>query len=123
MIASDGDNIPVSALPVDGTFPTGTTQWEKRNLSLEIPVWEPDLCIQCGKCVLVCPHAVIRHKVYDEKIARRAGDVQAHGSKFKEFAEGMAYTVQVAPEDCTGCTLCVEVCPVKDKTQVGTQGD
>jgi pyruvate-ferredoxin/flavodoxin oxidoreductase len=115
-----GDDIPVSAFPIDGTFPTATTQWEKRNLALEIPVWESRLCIQCGKCVFVCPHAVIRHKVYDEKLLADAPQSFKHmPSKFKEFSEGMAYTVQVAPEDCTGCTLCVEVCPVKDKTQVG----
>jgi pyruvate-ferredoxin/flavodoxin oxidoreductase len=120
IIGFDGDNIPVSAFPVDGTFPTGTTQWEKRNLALEIPVWETDLCIQCGKCVMVCPHAVIRHKVYDEKLLNDAPEAFKHmPSKFKEFSQGMAYTVQVAPEDCTGCTLCVEVCPVKDKSQVG----
>ncbi|HEX6268964.1 MAG TPA: pyruvate:ferredoxin (flavodoxin) oxidoreductase [Anaerolineales bacterium] len=120
IIGFDGDNLPVSAFPVDGTFPTGTTQWEKRNLALEIPVWETDLCIQCGKCVMVCPHAVIRHKVYDEKLLENAPETFKHmPSKFKEFSQGMAYTVQVAPEDCTGCTLCVEVCPVKDKSQVG----
>src|SRR5215212_2108854 len=120
MIGSDGDNIPVSAFPVDGTFPTGTTQWEKRNIALDIPVWEPDLCIQCGKCVMVCPHAVIRHKVYSEKLVASAPETFKHmPSKFKEFSPGYAYTLQVAPEDCTGCTLCVEVCPVKDKTQVG----
>lgn len=119
MIAYEGDKIPVSALPVDGTFPTATTQWEKRNLALEIPVWEPDLCIQCGKCVFVCPHAVIRHKVYDEKLLKDAPPTFKHtAAKFKEFP-GMAYTVQVAPEDCTGCTLCVQVCPVKDKSQAG----
>ena len=120
IINSDGDNIPVSAFPVDGTFPLGTTQWEKRNLALEIPVWEKDLCIQCGKCVMVCPHAVIRHKVYDEKLTASAPETFKHmPSKFKEFSQGFAYTVQVAPEDCTGCTLCVEVCPAKDKSQVG----
>ncbi|HNN14871.1 MAG TPA: pyruvate:ferredoxin (flavodoxin) oxidoreductase, partial [Anaerolineales bacterium] len=120
IIDSDGDNIPVSAFPVDGTFPTGTTQWEKRNLSLEIPVWNADICIQCGKCVMVCPHAVIRHKVYDEKLVAGAPETFKHvKSKFKEFSEGYAYSLQVAPEDCTGCTLCVEVCPVKDKTAVG----
>lgn len=120
IIDSDGDNIPVSAFPVDGTFPTGTTQWEKRNLALEIPVWDADICIQCGKCVMVCPHAVIRHKVYDEKLLAKAPESFKHTpSKFKEFSTGFAYTVQVAPEDCTGCTLCVEVCPVKNKTQVG----
>ncbi|GAB4504196.1 MAG: pyruvate:ferredoxin (flavodoxin) oxidoreductase [Anaerolineales bacterium] len=119
MIAYEGDKVPVSALPADGTFPTATTQWEKRNLALEIPVWEPDLCIQCGKCVFVCPHAVIRHKVYDEKLLKDAPPTFKHtAAKFKEFP-GMAYTVQVAPEDCTGCTLCVQVCPVKDKSQVG----
>jgi pyruvate-ferredoxin/flavodoxin oxidoreductase len=120
IINSNGDNVPVSAFPVDGTFPTGTTQWERRNLALEIPVWESDLCIQCGKCVMVCPHAVIRHKVYDEKLLASAPETFKHmPSKFKEFSPGYAYTVQVAPEDCTGCTLCVEVCPAKDKSQVG----
>ncbi len=119
IIDADGDNIPVSAFPVDGTFPTGTTQWEKRNLALDIPVWEADLCIQCGKCVMVCPHAVIRHKVYDKALlAGKPETFKSMDSKFKEFP-GMAYTVQVAPEDCTGCTLCVEVCPAKDKTQAG----
>jgi pyruvate-ferredoxin/flavodoxin oxidoreductase len=116
IIAFEGDDIPVSAMPVDGTFPTGTTMWEKRNIALEIPVWETELCIQCGKCVFVCPHAVIRHKVYDKKFLENAPKTFKHmDSKFKEFP-GMAYTVQVAPEDCTGCTLCVEACPAKDKT-------
>ena len=120
MISFNGDNLPVSAMPIDGTYPLGTTQWEKRNLALEIPVWEESLCIQCGKCVMVCPHAVIRHKVYDEKLLAGAPETFKHmPSKFKEFSTGMAYTLQVAPEDCTGCTLCVEVCPVKDKSAVG----
>ena len=120
MITFDGDNLPVSAMPVDGSYPLGTTQWEKRNIALDIPVWEKDLCIQCGKCVMVCPHAVIRHKVYDEKLLADAPATFKHmPSKFKEFSQGFAYTVQVAPEDCTGCTLCVEVCPAKDKTQAG----
>jgi len=120
MIAQNGDVVPVSAMPADGTFPTATTQWEKRNLALEIPVWEPDLCIQCGKCVFVCPHAVIRHKVYDENLLEGAPETFKHMvSKFRDLGEGMAYTVQVAPEDCTGCTLCIEACPVKDKSQVG----
>ncbi|MCK6583094.1 MAG: pyruvate:ferredoxin (flavodoxin) oxidoreductase, partial [Anaerolineales bacterium] len=120
IINSDGDNIPVSAFPVDGTFPTGTTQWEKRNLALDIPVWNEDICIQCGKCVMVCPHAVIRHKVYEDKYLAGAPESFKHTvSKFKEFSPGYSYTLQVAPEDCTGCTLCVEVCPVKDKTAVG----
>ncbi|NCP86449.1 MAG: pyruvate:ferredoxin (flavodoxin) oxidoreductase [Anaerolineae bacterium CG_4_9_14_3_um_filter_57_17] len=119
MIAYEGDDVPVSAMPVDGTYPSATTRWEKRNIALEIPVWEPDLCIQCGKCVFVCPHAVIRHKVYDKAALEQAPESFKHmDSKFKEFP-GMAYTIQVAPEDCTGCTLCVEACPAKDKTQVG----
>ena len=119
MIVFEGDEIPVSGMPVDGTFPTGTTRWEKRNISLDIPVWEPDLCIQCGKCVFVCPHAVIRHKVYAGDLLKEApATFKSMDSKFKEFP-GMKYTVQVAPEDCTGCTLCVETCPVKDKSQVG----
>jgi pyruvate-ferredoxin/flavodoxin oxidoreductase len=120
MIAQNGDSVPVSAMPVDGTFPTGTTQWEKRNLALDIPVWEPDLCIQCGKCIFVCPHAVIRHKIYNEALLSGAPETfKSTKAKFKEFSESMAYTLQVAPEDCTGCTLCVEACPVKDKSQVG----
>ncbi len=116
MIAYEGDSLPVSAMPVDGTFPTGTTKWEKRNIALEIPVWESDLCIQCGKCVFVCPHAVIRHKVFDKKYLENAPSTYKYmDSKFKEFP-GMAYTVQVAPEDCTGCALCIEACPAKDKS-------
>lgn len=115
IIALEGEEVPVSMMPADGTFPSGTTQWEKRNIALEIPVWEPDLCIQCGKCVFVCPHAVIRHKVYDkEALASAPETFKSMDSKFKEFP-GMAYSIQVAPEDCTGCTLCVEACPVKDK--------
>ena len=116
MIAFEGDSVPVSAFPVDGTFPTGTTKWEKRNIALEIPVWESDLCIQCGKCVFVCPHAVIRHKVFDKKLLENApATFKSMDSKFKEFP-GMAYSVQVAPEDCTGCALCIEACPAKDKS-------
>jgi pyruvate-ferredoxin/flavodoxin oxidoreductase len=116
MITFDGDSVPVSAMPIDGTFPTGTTKWEKRNIALEIPVWEADLCIQCGKCVFVCPHASIRHTVFDKKYLEKApATFKSMDSKFKEFP-GMAYSVQVAPEDCTGCTLCVEACPAKDKT-------
>ncbi len=118
MLEFEGDHVPVSALPADGSFPTGTTQWEKRNITLDIPVWESDLCIQCGKCVMVCPHAVIRQKVYENKLLAGAPQTFKHmPSKFKEFSDGMAYTVQVAPEDCTGCTLCVEICPAKDKAQ------
>ncbi|MFH1184215.1 MAG: pyruvate:ferredoxin (flavodoxin) oxidoreductase [Chloroflexota bacterium] len=120
MLVFEGDDLPVSAMPIDGTFPTGTTQWEKRNIALDLPVWETDLCIQCGKCIMVCPHAVIRQKIYDDKLLPGAPATFKHmPSKFKEFSQGMAYTVQVAPEDCTGCALCVEVCPAKDKTQAG----
>jgi pyruvate-ferredoxin/flavodoxin oxidoreductase len=119
MIAGQGDNIPVSAMPVDGTYPSGTTRWEKRNISLEIPVWEQDICIQCGKCVFVCPHAVIRSKVYEPGQLTGAPETfKTTSARWKEFP-GMNYTLQVAPEDCTGCGLCVEVCPAKDKTQVG----
>jgi pyruvate-ferredoxin/flavodoxin oxidoreductase len=120
MLVFDGDDLPVSAMPIDGTFPTGTTQWEKRNIALDIPVWETDLCIQCGKCIMVCPHAVIRQKIYDDKLLAGAPTTfKRMPSKFKEFSQGMSYTVQVAPEDCTGCELCVVVCPAKDKTQAG----
>ncbi|MBK9714316.1 MAG: pyruvate:ferredoxin (flavodoxin) oxidoreductase [Kouleothrix sp.] len=119
MIAGDGDMLPVSAMPNDGTYPSGTTQWEKRNIALEIPVWEPDLCIQCGKCAFVCPHAVVRMKVYDPAALEGAPEAfLSSDARFKEFP-GMKYTLQIAPEDCTGCGLCVEVCPVKDKRQVG----
>jgi pyruvate-ferredoxin/flavodoxin oxidoreductase len=117
MIAGAGDDLPVSALPVDGTYPVGTTQWEKRNIALEIPVWDEKVCIQCGKCVLVCPHAVIRAKVYDEKyLAHAPQTFKSTKARWKEF-EQMRYTLQVSPEDCTGCTLCVEVCPAKNKTE------
>ncbi|RJQ40285.1 MAG: pyruvate:ferredoxin (flavodoxin) oxidoreductase [Anaerolineaceae bacterium] len=116
MIAQNGDSLPVSALPVDGTYPSGTTQWEKRNIALEIPVWEPDLCIQCGKCAFNCPHAAIRIKVYDGALLKNAPEsFKSLDAKFKEFP-GAKFTVQVAPEDCTGCGVCVEYCPAKDKT-------
>jgi pyruvate-ferredoxin/flavodoxin oxidoreductase len=116
MIAQNGDSLPVSALPIDGTFPSGTTQWEKRNIAMEIPVWEPDLCIQCGKCAFNCPHAAIRIKVYDGALLKDApASFKSLDAKFKEFP-GAKYTVQVAPEDCTGCGVCVEYCPAKDKT-------
>ncbi|MEA5077963.1 MAG: pyruvate:ferredoxin (flavodoxin) oxidoreductase [Anaerolineaceae bacterium] len=115
IIAFEGESLPVSAMPVDGTYPTATTKWEKRNLALEIPVWEEDLCIQCAKCATVCPHAVIREKVYDAKFLADAPETfKSIDAKFKEFP-GMKFTIQVAPEDCTGCSLCVEACPAKDK--------
>jgi pyruvate-ferredoxin/flavodoxin oxidoreductase len=109
--------LPVSALPNDGTYPTGTTKWEKRNIAVEIPVWDEEICIQCGKCVYVCPHAVIRMKVYDKALLADAPPTfKSVDARYKEYKD-MAYTLQVAPEDCTGCTLCVEVCPVKNKKQ------
>ncbi len=115
MIAGDGNSLPVSSLPVDGTYPSGTSRWEKRNITDEIPAWEKELCIQCGKCVFVCPHAAIREKVYDPELLSEApGTFKSSPARFKEFKE-MVYTLQVAPEDCTGCTLCVDACPVKDK--------
>jgi len=118
IIAGEGDLLPVSALPVDGTFPTGTAQWEKRNIALEIPVWDEPLCIQCGKCVMVCPHSVIRAKIYDPALLPKApATFKSAKPKWKEF-ENLRYTLQVAPEDCTGCTLCVQICPAKSKTEV-----
>jgi len=117
IISNNGDTLPVSAFPVDGIFQTASTQWEKRNIALEIPVWEADLCTQCGKCIIACPHAAIRHKVYDPELLRDAPPTfKSADYKAKDF-KGMKYTVQVAPEDCTGCTICVEVCPVKDKKE------
>jgi pyruvate-ferredoxin/flavodoxin oxidoreductase len=118
IIAGEGDSLPVSAMPIDGTFPTGTAQWEKRNIALEIPVWDEVLCIQCGKCVLVCPHSVIRAKVYDPaQLAGAPAVFKSVPARWKDFKE-MRYTLQVAPEDCTGCTLCVQVCPAKSKSEV-----
>jgi len=117
MILGNGDDLPVSALPVDGTFPTGTAQWEKRNIALEIPEWDEKICIQCGKCVLVCPHAVIRAKVYDSGLLKDApATFKSKDAMWKNFS-GSKYTLQVAPEDCTGCALCIEACPAKSKTE------
>jgi pyruvate-ferredoxin/flavodoxin oxidoreductase len=118
MLAGKGDLLPVSAFPVDGTWPTGTTQWEKRNIAEEIPVWETDLCIQCNKCAIVCPHAAIRPKVYHSRpncSMARPPPSSPPTSRCANIA-GMLYTLQVAAEDCTGCQLCVEVCPAKDKS-------
>ena len=117
ILAGEGDALPVSALPADGTYPSGTTQWEKRNIALEIPVWDTEICIQCGKCVLICPHAVIRAKVYDPALLANApGTFTSAPARWREFKD-LRYSLQVAPEDCTGCTLCVEICPVKNKKE------
>ncbi|HPG39187.1 MAG TPA: pyruvate:ferredoxin (flavodoxin) oxidoreductase [bacterium] len=120
ILISKGDDIPTSAFPVDGTFDTGTTQYEKRNIALEIPEWDPEVCIQCGKCSIVCPHAAIRQNVYDPKFLKNAPATFKHTpARGKDFPEGWVFTLQVAPEDCTGCTMCVEVCPAKNKKEVG----
>jgi pyruvate-ferredoxin/flavodoxin oxidoreductase len=118
IIAGRGDLLPVSAFPVDGTYPVGTSQWEKRNIAQDVPVWEPDLCIECGKCVLVCPHATIRAKVLDQSdLASAPAGFKHVPAKWRELPDKL-YTIQVAVEDCTGCRLCVEVCPAKDKSNV-----
>ena len=126
MLANQGDRLPVSAFPIDGTWPTGTSKWEKRNVATEIPVWDQELCIQCNKCALVCPHAAIRVKVYPNnalansphtfkhvpfKSVPGADSLESHGRSVTPI-----YTVQVAPEDCTGCALCLMMCPAKDKS-------
>ncbi len=119
MIAWQGDDLPVSAMPDDGTYPTGTTKYEKRNLALEIPVWDPEVCIQCNQCTFVCPHATIRAKVYEESYAAGAPQgFKSVAARGKDF-EGMMYTLQVAPEDCTGCGACVYACPAYAKDDQG----
>ncbi len=115
MMAGKGDLLPVSAFPVDGTWPTGTTKWEKRNIASEIPVWQPHICIQCNKCTFVCPHAAIRAKVFDPAVQTAAPDGFLSMPYKAPDLRGMQYTLQVAPEDCTGCGLCVQVCPSKDR--------
>jgi pyruvate-ferredoxin/flavodoxin oxidoreductase len=124
IIAGRGDQLPVSAMPVDGTFPTATTQYEKRNIATEIPVWDPDVCIQCNQCAFVCPHATIRTKVYPAEFANGQSpaafkSMEAKGREWK----GMGYTVQVSPLDCTGCGVCVEICPAHAKDETGQKTD
>jgi len=117
IIAGRGDALPVSALPVDGSFPTGTAAYEKRNLALEIPVWETDLCTECGKCAMVCPHAAIRSKIYpSDALASAPPTFKSAPMLGKDFPAGLAMSYQVAPEDCTGCSLCVDICPIRDKS-------
>jgi pyruvate-ferredoxin/flavodoxin oxidoreductase len=115
MIAGKGDLLPVSALPVDGTFPTGTARWEKRSIASEIPIWDPEICIDCAKCALVCPHAAIRMKVYEPISADGAPETFQHKEWRDRENPGMWMTIQVAPDDCTGCGVCVDVCPAKSK--------
>ncbi len=119
IVAGKGDLLPVSAFAPDGTFPTGTSQYEKRNIANELPVWDPDLCIQCGKCVMACPHSVIRTRLYTPELLGNAPEGFQHAaSKFPDRKSDI-FTLQITPEDCTGCRLCVEVCPVKDKKVEG----
>jgi pyruvate-ferredoxin/flavodoxin oxidoreductase len=121
IIAGEGDELPVSAFPVDGTYPSGTTKWEKRNIADQVPVWDPALCSQCGKCYFVCPHAAIRVKVYNrESLAGAPSTFKFTDPIGKEFYKDQeAYSLQVSVEDCTGCKLCTEVCPVESKTLPG----
>ncbi len=121
MIAGNGDSLPVSAIPADGTWLTGTTQFEKRNIGVHIPVWEPDICIQCGQCSFVCPHATIRIKAYDPSLLKGAPETfKSIDAKGKEL-QGLKYTVQIAPEDCTGCGSCVHICPGFKKDDKGNK--
>jgi len=120
IISGNGDDLPVSSFDPDGTFPTATTQWEKRNIAQEIPVLEPDICIQCGKCMLVCPHAVIRMKAFDGELLEAAPETFKYmDARGREWPDNTKVSIQVSPEDCTGCELCVEICPAKDRTNVG----
>jgi pyruvate-ferredoxin/flavodoxin oxidoreductase len=119
IMAGRGDLLPVSKMPCDGTFPTATTRWEKRNIALEIPVWDSSICIQCGKCAMVCPHGVIRAKAYEAMALTSAPTTfKSTDAKDRDWKElGLKYTIQVAPEDCTGCALCVDVCPARNKSE------
>ena len=119
IIRGEGDELPVSAFACDGTFPTATAQWEKRNVGLEIPVWDPEVCIQCGKCAIACAHATIRMKVYEpQRLNGAPPTFKSAEARVPEW-KGLKFTLQVAPEDCTGCAVCVDVCPAKNKREAG----
>lgn len=121
IIAGNGDDLPVSAFPADGTYPSGTTKWEKRNIAEAVPVWDTSLCTQCNKCIMICPHAAIRAKIYDKQLLEHAPATFKHmdpiGKEWDKITE--AYTLQVSTEDCTGCNLCVAVCPITSKADPG----
>lgn len=118
LLEGHGDRLPVSAFPPDGTWPTGTSKYEKRAIAIDIPIWEPDLCVQCNRCSMICPHAAIRTKVFEPDAAASAPPSFRHvAEEHTQALEGLQYVVQVAPDDCTGCRLCVEVCPAKDRSQ------
>ena len=122
MMAGLGDDLPVSAMPVDGTYPTGTTKWEKRNISQSVPVWIPELCTQCGMCGMVCPHGVIRAKTYtDDQLNGAPAGFKSAALRGKDVPANMKYTLQIGVEDCTGCALCIGVCPAKHKEQAGVR--
>ena len=126
MMSDQGDKLPVSAMPVDGTWPAATTQWEKRNIAIDIPEWNPELCIQCAKCATICPHAAIRAKFYPNSVLENAPADFKHVAfrvlpKDKDKFGDCSFTIQVAPEDCTGCGLCATVCPAKSKTEEGVK--
>ena len=118
MLRREGDTVKVSEMPADGTWPTATTQYEKRNIAINIPVWNPETCIQCGKCTMLCPHAVIRAKMYKEDQLKDAPDTFKYTNVKPKPKEGYVYTIQVAPEDCTGCGICVQYCPMKAKQAI-----
>ena len=119
LLAGEGELLPVSAMPVDGAFPTGTARFEKRSIALEVPTWDPDICISCGKCAIVCPHAAIQIKVFDEEHLEGTPDGFLSKAFKDRDLEGMHLTVQVAPDDCTGCGVCVETCPAVSRSDVG----
>jgi pyruvate-ferredoxin/flavodoxin oxidoreductase len=122
LIAGEGDDLPTSALPADGRFPAGTSKLEKRRLATDIPVWDPSICTDCGKCVIVCPHAALRMKVFSPEALQTSGEAPV-GFRSKDFRSkdlpGHLMSIQVSPDDCTGCRLCVEVCPAKSKSGPG----